>query len=101
MRLVCTPHILAGASLEVGVTSLMRRIPKTCSWRLTVFVGGYATSNEEGLPWILTLLLMMREMVATGTSPGLLPVSLFRTMKTVVTNEGVKVHLAKVWVMML
>ena len=89
MRLVCTPRILAGTSLEAGVTSLMRRIPEACSWRLTVFVEGYAASDEEGLPWILTLLLMIREMVVIGSSPGLLPVSLFRTIKTVITNGGV------------
>ena len=49
MRVVCTPRILVGASLEAGVTSLMRRIPKACSWRLTVFVEGYVASNGEGL----------------------------------------------------
>ena len=101
MRLVCTPRILAGASLEAEVTSLTRRIPEACSWRLTVFVEGYAVSDEEGLPRILTLLLMTKEMVATGPGPGLLPVSLFYTMKTVTINGGVRVHLAKVWVMML
>jgi len=48
-RLVCTPRILAGANLEVGVTTLMRRIPEACSWSLTIFVGGYAASDGEGL----------------------------------------------------
>ena len=67
-RLVCTPRILVRASLEVGVTSLMKRILEACSWRLTVFAGGYAASDREGLPQILTLLLMMIEMVVT--SPG-------------------------------
>ena len=65
-RLVCTPRILVGASLEVGVTSLMKRILEACSWRLTVFAGGYAASDREGLPQILTLLLMMIEMVVTS-----------------------------------
>ena len=101
VRLVCTPRILARASLEVGVTYLTRRIPEACSWRLTAFIGGYAASDKEGLPQILTLLLMMREMVATSLGPRLFPVSLFRTMKTIATNEGVKVHLDKVWAMML
>ena len=52
-------------------------------------------SDGEGLPQILTLLLMMMEMVATGLGPGLLSVSLFHTMRTVITNGGVRVHLAK------
>ena len=95
-RLVCTPCILARASFEVGVTSLMRKIPEACNWRLTVFVGGYTTSDGEELPQTLTLLLLMMEMIATGLGPGLLPVSLFRMMRTVITNEGVRVHLAKV-----
>ena len=92
---MCTPGILAGASFEVGVTSLMRKIPEACNWRLTV-VGGYTTSDGEELPQTLTLLLLMMEMIATGLGPELLPVSLFRMMRTVITNEGVRVHLAKV-----
>ena len=43
----------------------------------------------------------MMEMVATGLGPGLLPVSLFRMIKTVIISGGVRVHLAKVWAMML
>ena len=77
MRLVCTPHILVEASLEEGVTSPTTRTPGACSWRLIVFAGGYAASDEEGLPQTLTLLLRTREMVATGPSLGLLPTSLF------------------------
>ena len=100
-RLVCTLGILAKASLEVGVTSLMKRIPEACSWRLTIFVGGYAASDGEGLIQVLTLLLMMMEMVAIGPGLGLLPISLFRMMRIVITSEGVRVHLAKVWTMML
>ena len=40
---------LAGASLEVGVTSLMKRILDECSWRLTVYGGGYTARNGERL----------------------------------------------------
>ena len=101
MRLMCTPRILAGANLERGVTSPTRRIPVACSWRLTIFAGGYVTSDEEGLPQILTLLLRTRRMVATGPSLGLLPVSLFRTMKIITMSEGVRVHHIKVWAMTL
>ena len=45
-RLVCTLRILVGASLEAGVTSLMRKILEACSWRLTFFAGGYAASDK-------------------------------------------------------
>ena len=34
-KLVYIPPILAGASLEVGATFLMRRILEPCNWRLT------------------------------------------------------------------
>ena len=71
--LVCTPRILAGASLEAGVTSLMRRILEACSWRLTVFVRGYVASDEKGLPLILTLPLMMMRMITTSLGPGVIP----------------------------
>ena len=100
-RLVCTPHILVGASLEAGVTSLTRRTLEALSWRLTVFARGYTASDEEGLLPILTLLLKMTEMVATGPGPGLLPMSPFCMMRTVIISREVRVHLAKVWAMML
>ena len=100
VRLVCTPRILAGASLDEGVTSPTRRILEACSWRLIVFIEGYAVS-DEGLHQILILLLRTRGMVAISPSPRLLPVSLFRTMKTVTTNGGVRVLLTNVWAMML
>ena len=57
-RLMCTPRILAGANLEVGITSLMKRILKACNWRLTVCKGGYAASDEERFIQALTPLLM-------------------------------------------
>ena len=95
-RLVCIPLILVEASLEVGVTSLMRRIPEAYNWRLTFFTRGYAASNKKGLLQVLTLLLIMMEMVATDPGLGLLLVSLFRTLRTVIPNGGVRVHLAKV-----
>ena len=97
-RLVCTPRILARASLEAGVTSIVGRIPEACSWRLTDFVGGYVTSDEEGPLQVLILLLIMMEIVAIG--PKLFPLSIFPMMRIVVTSKGVRVHLAKVWAMM-
>jgi len=67
---------------------------------LTIFAGGYA-ARDEGLSRILTFLLMMREMVATGPGLGLPQASLFHMMRTITTNRGVSVHLAKVWAIML
>ena len=58
-------------------------------------------SYGEGLPQILTPLPMMMKVVATGLSLGLPPMSLFHMTRTVITDEGVKTHLAKVWAMML
>ena len=43
-------------------------------------------NDREGLPQIPTFLLMMTKMVATGLSLGLLLVSLFSTMGTVLTG---------------
>ena len=95
-RLVSTPRILVGANLEAEVTSLMRKIPEACNWRLTVFAGGYAVSNREGLPQILAPLPMMIRMIVTGPGPRILPVSLFHAIRTVITNGGARAHLAKV-----
>ena len=96
MRLVCTLRILAGIGLKGRVTSPTWRILGACSWRLTVFIEGYAVSDKEGLPHILTLLLRTMGMVAIGPGLGLLLASLFRAMKIVTTNGGVRVRLAKV-----
>ena len=96
MRLVCTPLILAGTSLEGGVTSPMRRIPEVCNWRLTVFTRDYAASDEEGLPQILSFLLRTKRMVTIGPDLGLLLVSLFHMMKIVTTSGGVRVCNIKV-----
>jgi len=100
-RLVCIPRIVVGVSLEVEVTSLMKRILEACSCKLTTCGEGYAASNREGLFKILILLLMMMEIVATSPGPGLLLVSLFCTMRTIIISGRVRVHLAKVWAMML
>ena len=57
---------LVGASLEIGVTSLMKRILKACNWRLTVYRGGYAASDEERFIQALTPLLMTMGTAAIG-----------------------------------
>ena len=69
--------------------------------RLTIFPGGYTASDREGIPQILIPPLMIMEMVAIGPSPGHLPMSLFRTGRTIITNGEVRVHLTKVRAMML
>ena len=86
-RLVCIPHILVGVSLEVEVISLMKRILEICSWKLIACGESCAASDREGLPQILTFLLMMTKMMTK--------------MRTVIISGGVKVYLAKVWAMML
>ena len=87
---------LVGASLKVGVTSLIKRILEACSWRLTVCEGGYATSDGERLIQALTLLQIMMGMVVIGLGQGLLLVSLFPMMRITIISVGIRVHLAKV-----
>ena len=58
-RLVCIPRILVEVNLEVEVTSLMKRILRACNWKLTVYEGGYATSDVEQPLQVLAPLLMM------------------------------------------
>ena len=99
--LVCILCILVGVSLEMEVTSLMKRILEVCSWKLIACGESCAASDREGLPQILTFLLMMTKMIATGPGLGLLPVSLFHKVRTIIITGGVKVYLAKVWAMML
>ena len=99
-RLVCIPPILVGASHEVGVASLMKRILEACNWRLTVCEGGCAV-NDRGLLQILTFLLMMMEMAITGSSRGLPPVSLSCVMRITTIGADIKAHLAKAWETML
>ena len=70
-RLVCIPHILVGANLKVGVTSLMKRTLGACNWRLIVYEEGYAANDGEGLLQILTFFLIMMEMANTGSGRGL------------------------------
>ena len=69
-RLVCIPPILVGASLEAGDTFLMRRIPKSCNWRLIIWKGSCATNGEGELPPILISFLAMRRMVVIDPSQG-------------------------------
>ena len=95
------PHILVGANLKMGVTSLMKRILDACNWKLTICKGDYAASDVEELLQVLTLLLMMIEIIATGLGQGLLSANLFHVMRiTIIGREG-KVRLTKVWATML
>ena len=96
MKLVYILLKLVGASLEVGVTSLIKRILEACSWRLTVCGGGYVASDGERLIQALTLLQIMMGMVVIGLGQGLLLVSLFPMMRITIISVGIRVHLAKV-----
>jgi len=87
---------LTGASLEVGVTSLMKRILEAYSWRSTVYGGGYAVNDGERLLQALTLLLMTMGMAVIGLGQGLLPVSLFLMMRIAIISAEIEAHLAKV-----
>ena len=91
---------LVGASLEVGVASLMKRILEPCNWRLIVCEGGCATNDGGGLLQILPFLLTMMEMVVIGPSRGLPLVSLSRVMRITFIRAKIGAHLAKVWGMM-
>ena len=101
MKLVYILLKLVGASLEVGITSFMKRILKACNWRLTICGGGYAASNGERLLQALILLLMTIGMIATDLGQGLLPVSLFHVMRITIISVEVRVHPVKVWATML
>ena len=57
---MCTPPILVGATLKVGVISLMRKTLEPCSWRLIVWRGSCATNDEGKLRQTLIFLLVMR-----------------------------------------
>ena len=95
-RLVCIPRILVGASLEVGVTSLMRRILEVCSWRLIACRGGYIMSDREKLLQILTFPLMMIDMIVTGPGQGLPLVSPSHMMRVTIISAEIRAHLVKV-----
>ena len=96
MWLVCTLHILVGVSLEAGVISLMRRIPKACRWKLAIFARGYTASDKEGLPQILAFLSTMIGMAKTGLDQGLPPASLSCMIKITIISIKIRAHLAKV-----
>ena len=93
--MVCIPRILVGVNLEVGVTSLMKRILEACNWKLTACEEGYAVSNEEELLQTLTFLLMMMEMAVIGPSRGLLPVSLSLVMRITTMSANARARLAR------
>ena len=73
----------------------MKRTPEACSWRSTVWVGGYAVNDGERLLQALTLLLTTIGMAAIGLGQGLLPVSLFCMIKITIMSTETRAHLAK------
>ena len=84
-----------GVGLEVGVTSLMKRILEACSWKLIACGEGCAVSNEEELLQTLTFLLLMMEMAVTGPGRGLLPVSLSLVMRITTMSANARARLAR------
>ena len=83
------------------VTSLMKRILGACNWRLTVYEGGYAVSDEEQPFQVLAPLLMMIVIIAIALGLGLLLVSPFRVIEITIIGEEGRVRLTKAWVMTL
>ena len=100
-RLGCIPRILEEVNLMVEVTSLMKRILRACNWKLTVYEGGYATSDVEQPLQVLVPLLMMIVILAIGPSPRLLPMSPFRVIRIIIIGGEGRVRLTKVKAMML
>ena len=99
--LMCIPPILVGASHEIGVASLMKRILEACNWRLTVCERGCAANHIEGLLQLVTFLLIMMEMAVTGLGRGLPPVSLSRVIRITTIGTNIRAHLTKAWEMTL
>ena len=83
------------------VTFLKKRILRACNWKLTVYEGGYATSDVEQPLQVLAPLLMMIVILAIGTGPRLLPVSPFRVIRIIIIGGEGRVRLTKVKAMML
>ena len=100
-RLGCIPRILEEVNLKVEVTSLMKRILRACNWKLTVYEGGYATSDVEQPLQVLVPLLMMIVILAIGPGPRLLPMSAFRVIRIIIIGGEGRVRLTKVKAMML
>ena len=96
VKLVYVLLKLAGAGLEVGVTSLMKRILEAYSCRSTVCGGGYATNDGERLLQVLTLLLMIMGMTTIGLGQELLLVILFSMTRIAIISTEIGAHLAKV-----
>ena len=86
---------------QVKATSLMRRMPETCSWKLTTWREAYATNAEgELLPTLITL-PMMRRMLTIDKGQGFPLVSIFHMMKTTAMNVETEIHLWEAWEMTL
>ena len=99
--LACIPRTLGEVSLEVKVTSRMKKILGACNWRLIVYEGGYAASDVEQPLQVLTPLLVMIVILAISQGPELLLVYPFRVIRIVIIGGEGRVHLARAWAMML
>ena len=92
---MCIPRTLGEVSLEVEVTSLMKRILGVCNWRLIICEEGYAVRDVGQPLQVLTPLLVMIVILAIIQGPGLLPVSLFLVIKIVIIGGERRVRLAR------
>ena len=99
--LACIPRTLGEVSLEVDVTSCMKRILGACNWRLIVYEGGYVASDVGHPLQVLAPLLMMIVILAIGPGPRLLLVSPFRVIRIIIIGGEGRVCLTKVRAMML
>ena len=86
---------------QVKATSLMRRMPEICSWKLIIWREAYATNVEgELLPTLITLPMMIRTL--TIDRGQRLPLtSLSHMMKTTAMNAETEIHLREAWEMTL
>ena len=100
-RLGCIPRILEEVNLKVEVTSLMKRILKACNWKLTVYEGGYATSDVEQPLQVLAPLLMMIVTIVIGPGPRLLPLIPFHVIRITIIGRDGRVRLTKAWAITL
>ena len=98
---MCILPIQVGVILGVVATSLMRKIPKPCSWRLATWREAYATNSKSELFSTLTSLSTGKRMVVIGADQGLLLTSLSRMMKTTIMSFEIEIHLWYTWEIML
>ena len=99
--LACIPRTLGEVSLEVDVTSCMKRILGACNWRLIVYEGGYVASDVGHPLQVLAPLLMMIVTIVISPGPRLLPVIPFHMIRITIIGKDGRVRLTKAWAITL